>query len=100
MSFLLPCPNCGPRGVYEFRYGGEANPRPAGAPSERWAEYLYLRTNAAGVQEEWWFHRMGCQRWFKARRDTARNAVERTYWARGGAGEPEEQAVQGQSVEP
>ena len=23
MSFLLPCPGCGPRDVYEFRYGKE-----------------------------------------------------------------------------
>src|SRR5262245_12190054 len=46
MSFLLTCPNCGPRGVYEFRYGGELNPRPA-APetTEQWARYLYFKRN-------------------------------------------------------
>ena len=101
MSFLLACPNCGPRGVYEFRYGGEYNPRPSepGSPEE-WASYLYLKRNVAGVQEEWWFHRMGCRRWFKARRDTVTNRVERTYWPAAPGGEPEEQAVQGGSVEP
>lgn len=77
MAFLLACPNCGPRGVYEFRYGGELNPRPVdvSADDPSWAAYLYFRTNAAGVQDEWWYHRAGCQRWFKARRDTRSNEV-------------------------
>jgi len=101
VSFLITCPTCGPRGVYEFRHGGEAHPRPGDSPSsEQWAEYLYLKTNAAGVQDEWWCHRWGCGRWFQARRDTVRNVVQRTFVAGGGAGEPEVQAVQGESVEP
>ena len=29
MSFLLACPLCGPRDVYEFRFGGEVQKRPA-----------------------------------------------------------------------
>ena len=29
MSFLLPCPNCGKRSVYEFRFGGEVKQGPA-----------------------------------------------------------------------
>ena len=86
MSFLLACPNCGPRGVYEFRYGGEFNPRPSAPESyERWATYLYMRRNVAGVQEEWWFHRAGCRRWFRARRDTVSNQVLETFWAEDGS---------------
>ncbi|MFQ5829745.1 MAG: sarcosine oxidase subunit delta [Candidatus Methylomirabilia bacterium] len=81
MSFLLPCPQCGVRDVYEFRWGGEYSSRPArGSPPSVWTGYLYLRTNAAGPQEEWWYHRMGCRQWFLAVRDTRTNAVERTYW--------------------
>ena len=102
MSFLLSCPNCGARGVYEFRYGGEVNPRPQASVSlDQWGTYLYLKRNVAAVQEEWWFHRNGCRRWFRALRDTTTNRVERTFWAeRPAAAEPDEQAAQGGSVEP
>lgn len=101
MSFLLTCPNCGARGVYEFRYGGEHNPRPSAlAQGAKWTDYLFVKKNTAGVQEEWWLHRHGCRRWFKARRDTVTNQVQATYWAGGTAGEPDQQAVQGTSVEP
>ena len=35
MSFLLPCPNCGKRSVYEFQFGGEMRSRPpVDAPRE------------------------------------------------------------------
>ena len=101
MSFLLACPNCGPRGVYEFRYGGEYNPRPnPKVSSDEWSTYLYLKRNVAGIQQEWWFHRGGCRRWFRAERDTVSNQVRRTFWAASPSGEPEPRAVQGGSVEP
>jgi heterotetrameric sarcosine oxidase delta subunit len=76
VSFLVPCPNCGPRDVYEFRFGGERQRRPGpDAAPEAWVEYLYLRTNAAGAQTEWWYHRQGCRAWFLAVRDTLTNEV-------------------------
>ena len=79
MSFLLPCPQCGPRDVYEFRWGGEQSQRPEpGSSQETWAQYLYMRSNTAGVQREWWYHRTGCQIWFVAERDTRTNEVLRT----------------------
>ena len=79
MSFLLRCPNCGDRSVYEFRFGGELRPRPGAEVSDpEWAEFLYARRNEAGTQREWWFHRDGCRRWFHATRDTLRNTVEET----------------------
>jgi heterotetrameric sarcosine oxidase delta subunit len=79
MSFLLPCPNCGPRDVNEFSYQGEVTRRPKGAPELReLTAYLYLRDNVAGVQREWWFHRDGCELWFQAERDTRSNEVLRT----------------------
>jgi heterotetrameric sarcosine oxidase delta subunit len=76
MSFLLPCPNCGPRDVNEFAYAGEVTVRPKSAPTLReLTSYLYFRRNVAGVQREWWFHRLGCELWFQAERDTRTNEV-------------------------
>jgi heterotetrameric sarcosine oxidase delta subunit len=79
MSFLLACPHCGPRDVNEFRYQGEVTRRPPAAPSLRvLADYVYIRDNVAGVQQEWWYHRVGCGIWFLAERDTRTNEVLRT----------------------
>ena len=76
MSFLLPCPLCGPRDVYEFRYGGEVKARPAPDSGDAtWAAHLYERANVSGVERAWWFHRTGCRRWFTADRDTRDNRV-------------------------
>lgn len=83
---LLNCPNCGPRNVQEFRFGGEYHARPAdpAALDDRtWADYLYLRENRLGVQREWWYHRAGCGLWFMADRHTKTNEVLATYrWQR------------------
>jgi sarcosine oxidase subunit delta len=79
VSFLLACPECGARDVGEFAYGGEITERPEGDASLReLTDYLYLRRNVAGVQREWWYHRLGCERWFQAERDTRTNEVVRT----------------------
>ncbi len=76
MSFLLPCPTCGPRDVNEYVYAGEVTVRPRHAPSLReLSAYVHFRRNVAGVQREWWFHRFGCGQWFQAERDTRTNAV-------------------------
>jgi heterotetrameric sarcosine oxidase delta subunit len=80
MSFLLRCPNCGERSVYEFRFGGEITQRPAlDAPADDWVAYRFHLVNAAGVQTEWWFHRSGCRQWLQARRNTISNEVLETY---------------------
>ena len=65
MSFLLTCPNCGPREVYEFRYGGQL---------------LDTASNLPAPQRERWFHRLGCRRWLLAERDVRTNEVIRTGW--------------------
>lgn len=76
MSFLLHCPNCGPREVTDFVYGGEVVDRPSQRPSLRdLNRYNYFRRNRQGVQREWWYHRSGCREWFKAERDTTTNEV-------------------------
>jgi heterotetrameric sarcosine oxidase delta subunit len=76
MSYVLTCPNCGPREVTDFSFGGEVNPRPTARPDKReLGAYNYFRRNVAGVQREWWFHRSGCGAWFLAERDTRTNEV-------------------------
>ncbi len=76
MSFVLSCPNCGPREVTDFGFGGEFTVRPSHGPSFRQLNrYVYLRRNVAGPQREWWVHRSGCGEWFLAERDTRSNEV-------------------------
>ena len=76
MSFLLTCPWCGLRDVNEFRYQGEVTRRPGPDPTLReLTDYVYFRDNVAGVQREWWYHRVGCGLWFVAERDTRTNEV-------------------------
>jgi sarcosine oxidase, subunit delta len=76
MSFLLPCPHCGQRSVYEFRFGGEVKEQPPlDAPETAWIDYRFYRANMAGVQTEWWFHRSGCGQWMHAVRNTVSNEV-------------------------
>jgi sarcosine oxidase subunit delta len=71
MSFLLTCPNCGPRDVQEFRYGGQLLPpeSQAACPSG---------SNLPGPQHERWYHRFGCRCWLVAERDVRTNEVLRT----------------------
>lgn len=81
MTFLISCPNCGPREASEFNYGGETTKRPApGVGGAELNRYLYFRKNVTGPQTEWWYHRDGCQRWFLAERNTLSNEIARTWW--------------------
>jgi heterotetrameric sarcosine oxidase delta subunit len=80
MALMVTCPNCGPRPYSEFWFGGEQLPHPAAAHGASGADALeedfgrvWLRTNAAGVQRERWFHHAGCRRWHVAERDTRSN---------------------------
>jgi len=97
VSFLITCPECGERSVYEFRFGGEVLQRPKpGAPAEDWFRYSYVRGNEMGVQTEWWYHRLGCCRWLQALRDTKTNHVVRAYFP----GEPQNGEPQDKENEP
>ena len=83
MSFIIPCPNCGERDSNEFRYGGELRERPAGLEDDHvWADYVFGHDNLPGEQHEWWFHRLGCRRWFVAVRNLTSNNVLSTEWVR------------------
>ena len=87
MSFVLRCPNCGDRSVTDFRFGGEALHRPgAEASGGEWTSYFYSRRNEAGVQREWWYHKLGCHQWLLALRDTVSNTVVETFWPEGPPG--------------
>ena len=65
----------------DFRFGGEATSRPA-PDASAWdrTRYYYFRRNEAGIQQEWWYHKFGCRKWFLAVRDTQTNQVTQTYW--------------------
>ena len=73
----IPCPHCGLRPYEEFSYQGDAAPeRPAfdnadhAAREAAFADYVYLRDNAAGLMRELWFHTGGCQSWLEVERNT------------------------------
>jgi sarcosine oxidase delta subunit len=65
MAFQITCPNCGPRDVGEFRYGGQL---------------ATSATNLPERQRERWLHRFGCGRWLVAVRDVGNNQVFETAW--------------------
>lgn len=75
MSLLVPCPHCGPRPFAEFTFGGELRPIEAPDAEADFAR-VYLRDNAAGVQQERWFHAAGCRRWLTIARDTRTDRID------------------------
>jgi heterotetrameric sarcosine oxidase delta subunit len=82
MGFLIDCPYCGPRSVYEFKFGGEnkAQPSPEWELKD-WRYYFYFNKNVNGPSDEWWYHGGGCGAWLRIKRNTGTNeviAVERT----------------------
>ena len=72
MSLLVACPTCGERPSSEFSFGGELRDVSSPDPAADFAR-VYLRDNTACVQEERWFHLLGCHRWVTLRRDTVAN---------------------------
>jgi sarcosine oxidase subunit delta len=75
---VLHCPFCGARNEDEFGYIGDAAPRLSlNRPLEpdAYAENLYLRDNPAGLIEEYWYHRYGCQAIFAIRRNTRTHEI-------------------------
>jgi sarcosine oxidase subunit delta len=80
---LIRCPYCGERPEIEFRSGGEAHlvrpADPAGVDDQRWAEFLYFRSNVRGQYRERWRHVHGCGRFFNALRDTTSDDILAAY---------------------
>jgi len=73
---LISCPHCGPRNSNEFIFSGEivTRPGPETDPAT-WRRYLYMKTNAAGWQEERWFHVSGCRRFLLVARNQDTNEI-------------------------
>ena len=74
---LIPCIHCGLRNVSEFKYRGEARPRPdpnEAAPA-KWRAYLYEKANPEGWTLERWYHGSGCRKHFLLERNSATNEV-------------------------
>jgi heterotetrameric sarcosine oxidase delta subunit len=76
VSLLVPCPTCGDRPFTEFTFGGELRDVSSPDAASDFAR-VYLRENTASLQEERWFHLLGCRRWVTVRRDTTANRFER-----------------------
>ena len=77
----IECPHCGVRDEVEFAYGGEAHvDRPPLETSDAgWADYLFFKTNPAGVHAERWRHARGCGQWFNALRSTLTHEILAVY---------------------
>ena len=73
----IPCPHCGVRDEFEFRYRGDASVRrPEGeAGPEAFHAYVYERTNPAGWHLEWWQHAAGCRQVLKVLRHTVTHEI-------------------------
>lgn len=74
------CPVNGLRPLQEFQYGGALRdrPDPDTCSDEAWADYVFNRAGAPGVQREWWCH-VPSAVWFVAERDTLNDVFLRTY---------------------
>jgi sarcosine oxidase subunit delta len=74
----LTCPFCGPRGIEEFTYMGDATlQRPAtDAEPTAWVDYVYLRQNPAGPHAELWYHTAACRQFLQVNRDTRTHAIQ------------------------
>jgi sarcosine oxidase subunit delta len=76
---LMYCPLNGWRNIGEFVYGGEVTPAPAhDAPTQEWADWVFMESNTAGVVREWWLHAPSSY-WFIAERDTVRDQLIDSY---------------------
>jgi len=78
----IECPCCGARREEEFRCGGESHirrPDPASCSDAEWADYLYLRSNPAGLHRERWCHSFGCGLWFNVLRDLTTHEIRAVY---------------------
>jgi methylglutamate dehydrogenase subunit B len=73
----IQCPHCGERSVDEFSALGSAElTRPEGSSAmQDWVDYVYVRSNPAGVHREWFHHVSGCRAWLEVTRDTRSHAI-------------------------
>lgn len=76
---MIRCPYCEElRTEEELTFGGENTVRPAepDRTSDReWIDYLYLSTNACGLQAEKWCCSLGCGQWFNVLWNSASHEI-------------------------
>ena len=80
------CPHCGERDRREFTILGDASVvRQTGGENSSSAmfDYIYLRTNNAGVHREYWYHGAGCHAWLIVERNTVTHEILSVQGARG-----------------
>jgi sarcosine oxidase subunit delta len=75
VTLRVRCPFCGERPHTEFAFGGELRDVSSPEPAADFAR-VYLHENAAGLQQERWYHAAGCKRWVTLSRDTTTNRFE------------------------
>ncbi|RWJ39816.1 MAG: sarcosine oxidase subunit delta [Mesorhizobium sp.] len=85
---LIPHPLLGVRDAQEFTYLGDARlldrPDPNAPDAEAaFCDYVFLRSNPAGVHRELWFHEQGDRSWLVVARDTITHKVLSAELARG-----------------
>lgn len=84
---IIDHPLLGPRDSEEFTYLGDASllDRPDGQAedaADRFADYIYMRGNAAGEHRELWFHEAGDQSWLIVTRNTVTHEITKVELAR------------------
>ena len=83
---IIQHPILGPRDAQEFVYPGDASriDRPDGmtAGIEVFHEYLYQRSNPAGVHRELWYHEQGDRSWLVVTRNTVTHEITKVELAR------------------
>lgn len=80
---IMICPLNGARNISEFTYGGELKkiPDQNTCTNEEWADYVFNKSNIAGVVLEWWMHTPSSY-WFIAERHTVTDEIIRTFDAK------------------
>ena len=69
----INCPLCGERDLAEFHYEGSSKlmVRPKDEnDTDAFHDYLHIRSNTAGLNNELWSHEYGCRAWLLICRDT------------------------------
>ncbi|CUH82136.1 sarcosine oxidase subunit delta [Tropicibacter naphthalenivorans] len=77
---LIPHPLLGPRNAQEFTYLGDAQllrrPDPQAPDAEAaFCDYVFQRSNPAGVHQELWFHEQGDRSWLVVTRNTVTHEI-------------------------
>ena len=81
---IIDCPHCGARDSSEFYFRGEAPvQRPDYADgTDAFVDYVYARSNVAGLGWEHWHHAAGCRNWLLIERDTRTHMIHSVQIAR------------------